>query len=109
LRALETERGFGETYNVGSGESRSILSVAVDLARVMGRPAIGPQVVGKYRAGDIRHCFADIRKSGAELGFVPEVPFEAGLAELAEWLADQAAEDGVERATAELESRGLVA
>jgi dTDP-L-rhamnose 4-epimerase len=109
LLALEAEHGFGESYNVGSGESRSILSVAADLARVMERPGLDPQVTGKYRAGDIRHCFADIDKSRAALRFVPKVRFEAGLAELAEWLADQAAEDGVERATAELESRGLVA
>jgi len=109
LLALEADRGFGEAYNVGSGESRSILSVAHDLARVMGRAEIAAQVVGKYRAGDIRHCFADISKSRAELGFVPQVKFAAGLAELADWLAGQVAEDRVERATAELESRGLVA
>jgi dTDP-L-rhamnose 4-epimerase len=109
LLALEAERGSGETYNVGSGESRSILSVAAELARVMDRAAVVPQVVGKYRAGDIRHCFADVGKGRAGLGFVPKVRFEAGLAELAEWLAGQVAEDHVERATAELESRGLVA
>jgi len=109
LLALEANRGFGETYNVGSGESRSVLSVAADLTRVMQRPGIDPQVVGKYRAGDIRHCFADIGKSRAQLGFIPQIRFEAGLAELAEWLSGQVAEDGIERATAELESRGLVA
>ena len=109
LLALEADRGAFETYNVGSGESRSILSVANDLARVMGRANIGPQITGKYRMGDIRHCFADIEKSRATLGFAPQVPFKSGLAELAEWLAGQVAEDRVERATAELESRGLVA
>src|SRR5213078_24521 len=37
LLALEADRGAFETYNIGSGDSRSILSVAADLARVMNR------------------------------------------------------------------------
>jgi dTDP-L-rhamnose 4-epimerase len=109
LMALQSGRGIGQTFNVGSGQSRSILSIAEDLARVMRRNDITPHVVGKYRAGDIRHCFADIGKIQRELGFAPQVEFRAGLEELAEWLSEQVAEDGVERATAELESRGLVA
>jgi dTDP-L-rhamnose 4-epimerase len=109
LLSLQTPQLTDEVFNIGSGESRSILSVATNLARVVGRPHLAPEVTGKYRAGDIRHCFADIRKSREQLGFSPEVDFEAGLQELAEWLADQQAEDSVEAATRELESRGLVA
>lgn len=107
--ALEKREITGEVFNIGSGEPRTILSIAHDLAGVMGRPDISPHVIGKYRAGDIRHCFADIRKSRAQLGFAPQVAFADGLAELADWLSDQAAEDSVERATRELEARGLVA
>jgi dTDP-L-rhamnose 4-epimerase len=107
LLAMESERCG--VFNIGSGISRSILSIADDLARVMGCEAIRPRVVGKYRAGDIRHCFADISKAKTELGFVPVVSFEDGLQDLAEWLADCLAEDRVESATAELEARGLVA
>ena len=92
---------------LGLGEAGS--AIATDLARVVGHPHLAPEVTGKYRAGDIRHCSADIRKSREQLGFSPEVDFEAGLQELAEWLADQQAEDSVEAATRELESRGLVA
>src|SRR5437764_736050 len=61
LRALEAPRIAGEVFNIGSGESRTIVSVATDLARVIGRPYLTPQLTGKFRAGDIRHCFADIR------------------------------------------------
>lgn len=108
LLALETKQGVGEVYNVGSGQSRSILSVANDLASVMGVSQITPQIAGKYRMGDIRHCFADIGKSQAGLGFAPHVDFRDGLEELAEWLGSQVAIDAVDRATAELASRGLV-
>jgi dTDP-L-rhamnose 4-epimerase len=96
-------------FNVGSGQSRNILSIAADLARVLGVSQLVPSVTGKYRAGDIRHCFADISLSQSQLGYAPQVRFEDGLAELAEWLAGQVAVDSVDRATAELETRGLVA
>ncbi|MBI5264705.1 MAG: NAD-dependent epimerase/dehydratase family protein [Bradyrhizobium sp.] len=108
LLALETEYA-NEVFNVGSGTSRTIISVARDLARVMGRPDIAPAVTGKYRAGDIRHCFADLEKSRTLLGFEPRVRFEEGLDELANYLADQIADDQVEQATDELLRRGLVA
>jgi dTDP-L-rhamnose 4-epimerase len=109
LLALETPGTAGCVFNVGSGQSRTILSIASDLADIMGKPEIRPCVVGKYRAGDIRHCFADIALSRAELGYAPQIDFRAGLEELAEWLSGQAAEDHFDRATAELEKRGLVA
>jgi dTDP-L-rhamnose 4-epimerase len=107
--AYETQRGIGRTYNVGSGQSRTILSIAEDLARVIGKPEIKPHVTGKYRVGDIRHCFADISLARSELGYAPSVNFDEGLAELAEWLSGQVAEDKIDSATAELERRGLVA
>ena len=109
LLALQTKAAIGGAYNIASGESRTIFSVAEDLARVMGRSEIKPCVTGKYRAGDIRHCFADIARSRAELGFDPKVRFREGLAELAKWLAGQSAIDRSEAATTELASRGLVA
>jgi dTDP-L-rhamnose 4-epimerase len=107
--ALETERGVGCIYNVGSGQGRSILSIAEDLASIIGLSQIVAHVTGKYRAGDIRHCFADIGLSQRELHFTPRVAFKEGLAELAEWLSEQIAHDEIDRATAELERRGLVA
>src|SRR5579883_369072 len=109
LLALQTRRGIGEVFNIGSGESRTILSIANELALVVGRPALAQQVTGKYRQGNIRHCVADISRSKAQLGFAPQANFQDKLEELAEWLTGQVAEDSVEAATAELESRGLVA
>jgi dTDP-L-rhamnose 4-epimerase len=59
--------------------------------------------------GDIRHCIADISKIRAELGYKPRKDFSSGLAELAEWVAEQEAHDRVHEARRELEARGLVA
>jgi dTDP-L-rhamnose 4-epimerase len=107
--ALESPRAPGRVFNVGSGQSRTVLDIAQRMARVMGRQEIAPHVTGKYRAGDIRHCFADITLARELLGFAPAVQFDDGLAELVEWLMQQHATDAVEKATNELSRRGLVA
>jgi dTDP-L-rhamnose 4-epimerase len=66
-----------------------------------------PEIPGKFRAGDIRHCFADVTLAREALGFEAEVPLEQGLAELGAWLEGQPAADRLEEATAELDRRGL--
>jgi dTDP-L-rhamnose 4-epimerase len=74
----------------------------------MNRP-MSPEIAGKARIGDIRHCIADISKIREELGYEPKKDFSEGLAELAEWVAKQEAKDLVQEARKELEARGLVA
>lgn len=106
--ALALPQAQGEVFNIGSGHDRSVTEVAQELARAMGRNDIEPEVVGKGRIGDIRHCFCDGSKSEERLGFTARKDFQTGLAELAEWVAVQTADDRVEQARAELESRGLV-
>jgi dTDP-L-rhamnose 4-epimerase len=107
--ALELPEAAGEVFNIGSGNDRSVTEVATALAAAMGRPDIAPEIVGKSRAGDIRHCFCDTRKAEERLGFRAVKDFGEGLAELAEWVAEQTADDRVEHARSELEARGLVA
>jgi dTDP-L-rhamnose 4-epimerase len=98
----------GETLNIGSGHDRSVAEIALELARAMGRNRIEPEIVGKARTGDIRHCFCDTRRAAEVLGFEARQDFSAGLAGLAEWVARQTADDRADQARAELESRGLV-
>jgi dTDP-L-rhamnose 4-epimerase len=104
--ALEQAGADGQAVNVGSGRSASVLEIAETLARLLGK-GIEPELPGKFRAGDIRHCFADVTRAREALGFEAEVPFEQGLAELAEWLEGQAATDRFDEAAAELNRRGL--
>ena len=104
--ALETPEADGEVINVGSGNQYTIVEIAEELAKVMGKD-IPAQLSGKYRVGDIRHCFADLTKAKTLLGYEPQVSFEDGLRELAEWLEGQIAVDSVNKAAEELALRGL--
>lgn len=104
--ALDAPRAPGQAFNVGSGHSYSVLEIATMMSAVLGK-AIEADVCGKYRVGDIRHCFADITLAREVLGYAPAVPLEDGLMELAEWLEGQAADDRVDAASRELAARGL--
>ena len=111
LLAVERPDAVGRVFNVGSGQARCILDVATDMASALGQP-LQPEVTGKYRVGDIRHCFADISLARDQLGYRPGVSFEEGIRELAEFLKEQAsggavAADRVHEARRELDSRGL--
>lgn len=105
--ALEVPEAAGHVFNVGSGRSYTVLEVARRLAAVLGREDVEPDVTGRYRVGDIRHCFADATRAREVLGFTPRVGFDEGLAELADWLAGQIAHDRIGEASAELSARGL--
>jgi dTDP-L-rhamnose 4-epimerase len=96
----------GEVVNIGSGRPRTVLEVAMRMHHVLGRGA-APEVTGRYRMGDVRHCFADIDKARRVLRYEPSVSFDLGLAELATWLEGQVARDRAPEARAELEARGL--
>lgn len=104
--AMERSEADGEALNVGSGQSMSVLEVAAAMSKVLGKN-IPPQVTGRYRVGDIRHCFADIRKAERLLGFRPAISFADGIAELGRYLATEAADDRAAEAHAELAARGL--
>ncbi|HEX9978985.1 MAG TPA: SDR family NAD(P)-dependent oxidoreductase [Flavobacterium sp.] len=104
--ALESQKANGEVFNIGSGNQYTVSEIADKLANVMQKD-IAPEVSGKYRVGDIRHCFADLTKAREVLGFEPRIKFEDGLRELAGWLEGQIAVDSVSQANQELALRGL--
>ena len=105
--ALEISEANYDVFNVGSGHAYTINEIAAQLSEILNKEDIIPEVCGKYRVGDIRHCFADISKTRAVLGYEPKVTLEQGLVELAEWLEGQTAEDKVAEARKELAARGL--
>lgn len=109
ILALEKPEARDAVFNIGSGRAWSILEVARKFAEALGCTQLAPEVSGRYRAGDIRNCFADIGRARRVLGFEPRIPLERGLIELGAWLAGRVSDDRTEIAERELRSRGLVA
>lgn len=107
--ALVHPEATGEVFNIGSGMDRNVREVAQSIARALHRNDLEPEIAGKARIGDIRHCFCDGSKAAEKLGFRAYKDFDEGVAELAEWVASQTANDRVDEARAELEAKGLVA
>ena len=85
----------------------TVREISEKLALALGRNDAEPEITGKFRAGDIRHCFADIGEARRLLGYTPRISLEEGLKELTRWLSDQPAEDRFEEARVELARRGL--
>jgi dTDP-L-rhamnose 4-epimerase len=107
VAALETGGADDRAVNLGTGVPRSVLDVATELARGLGKEHLQPEIVNKFRAGDIRHCVADISLARETLGFEPKVAFADGMQELLGWVATQQATDSVDAAAGQLEAAGL--
>ena len=104
--ALDSDGADGRTVNVGTGIPTSVVGVAHVIGEGLGKE-IEPEIRNEFRAGDIRHCYADPRLAEELLGFRAEIPFEAGMRELLSWLEGQEAADSVDAAREALVARGL--
>lgn len=104
--AMEKPAANGQVFNVGTGRPIAVKDVARLLAKLYG-VEIGPEICGKFRKGDVRHCYPDIGKARRLLGYEPRVTFDAGMRELIEWSRQAEAKDRFEQAACELKKRGL--
>ena len=101
-------RGEGtHVLNVGTGRPLTVLQVAEALTRSLGKD-LKPQLLRKYRAGDVRHCFADPARARTVLGFEAKRRFEDGVPGLVAWCREQRPADTVDLSLGELDKRGLV-
>jgi dTDP-L-rhamnose 4-epimerase len=107
LLALEKDDANYTALNVGTGRPISIRQIFQMLASNLGKD-VEPEIVGKYREGDIRHCVADISLIKSKLGYRPQVTLEDGIPQLIDWVREQQAINDSKRATAELEKHELV-
>jgi dTDP-L-rhamnose 4-epimerase len=108
LLAMEKTSADGLVLNIGSGQPITISDIARELASALDTD-VSVEITNKYRAGDIRHCFADITSAALVLGYKPRVPLADGLRELGGWLKEQLATDRVDEAMKRLAVHGLVA
>jgi dTDP-L-rhamnose 4-epimerase len=103
---MEVPEATGRVFNVGSGQHYSVHTIAGRLAAVLGKERIQPIITGRYRVGDVRHCFADITLARQVLGYEPQVGLDDGLQQFAAWVESQISVDSYAEAYAELEARG---
>lgn len=106
--AMDSPDAAGQVLNIGSGRVYTIEQVAHMLSEAMGVGHLTPEIIDKARAGDIRHCFADISLARERIDYQPTRHLEASLGELAEWITRSTARDRGEHAKRELEAHGLV-
>lgn len=105
--ALERPLTGFHAINVGAGEPTSVMQVAQTLRDLLGSTST-LKVSGDFRAGDIRHCYADLSRADALLGFAPSLSVDQGLARFCEWVQTQPIlEDRSEKAMNELAKLGL--
>src|SRR6266852_5507046 len=99
-----------QVFNVGTGRPTSVLRVAELLAEELGWSGAF-EITGKFRAGDIRHCFADTTRIRQLIGYEPRRGFQDGVGELVAWVRAQQAAPGREQsneAAQQLAAHGLV-
>jgi dTDP-L-rhamnose 4-epimerase len=106
LLALRSDEANGRVFNVGSGQPVSIAELASMLCEIAGFGG-APEITGRYRKGDIRHCFADIAAMRA-IGFAPRVALRDGLRELYAWSVEQEIAASQAATDAELERHKLL-
>lgn len=105
--AMERPEAAGHVLNVGSGRSYTVRRVAELLAKAMGSE-LAPEILNKARSGDVRHCFADISRARALLGYEPAYFLEDSLDEFVAWVRSEQASDLSDEMKRQLETRGLV-
>jgi dTDP-L-rhamnose 4-epimerase len=109
ILAMRSSNANYEVFNIGTGKSINILEIAQILVNLYNKDKeLEPEITNKYRAGDIRHSFADITKIKNKLGYKPKVDFEEGMKELVDWGEKEEAVDKFDEAHEELLRRGLV-
>lgn len=105
LLVLKSKEADYKSFNVGTGKPTSILEIANLLIKLYGK-RVSPKIVGKYRIGDIRHCYADA-SSIKKLGFKPGVELSEGLKDLVAWASREKSKDKSAIADKELDKMNL--
>ena len=108
ILGIEKEQANGEVFNVGSGVATTVIEVAESLKKFFDSN-ISISISGKYRLGDIRHNYADLKKAKNLLGFTPKYNFQKGISEFVNWVKTQEVmEDKYEKSVQELKDKGLM-
>lgn len=107
ILGLEVPQANGHVFNIGTGVTTDVLTVAKTLCDKYG-VHVPIQVSGNYRLGDIRHNYADISLARTILDFEPKWSFSDGIAQFCKWVNTQEIqEDKYEASIEEMKNKGL--
>jgi dTDP-L-rhamnose 4-epimerase len=99
ILCLEKFNGI-DSFNVGSGNSTSILKIAETLIKLY-RSNVEPKITEDFRLGDVRHASGDVSRIKKKLGFTSRTSLQEGFKKLIEWSETQEALDKFEEAEKE--------
>jgi dTDP-L-rhamnose 4-epimerase len=107
ILGLKKTKANYEIFNVGSGRSNDVLTVAYALRNYY-NSSVNIHISGNYRIGDIRHNYADISKIKKFLNYEPKISFNEGLKNLCNWVDQQEVQkDKYQESIEELSKKGL--
>lgn len=73
-------------WNLGGSEPVTLSALIETVGRVVGRPPVVRR--REPQPGDVERTFADLRRSGAELGYSPQTRLEDGIRRQWEWMRE---------------------
>lgn len=108
LLGLEKEEANGQVFNVGTGVSIDVLTIAKLLIENY-HIDVPLNISGNFRLGDIRHNYADLSKISTLLAYKPLYHFEEGLRKFCQWVITQSImENSYEASINEMRAKGLL-
>lgn len=85
----ENEEAANQIYNVAVGDRTELVELYAAIRELLSQRyphiADAAPIFRDFRAGDVRHSLADIRKAISLLGYCPSHHIKEGLAEAQEW------------------------
>lgn len=107
ILGMEVPEISGKVFNVGTGNSTSVLTVANALCEKYGTQ-VPISISGNFRLGDVRHNYADISFARSVLGYNPKWKFEDGIEKFCEWVNSQkVCDDRYEVSIEEMKAKGI--
>ncbi|HVT90909.1 MAG TPA: GDP-mannose 4,6-dehydratase [Tepidisphaeraceae bacterium] len=83
MSSIDRCKGY-RVYNLGGSHPVTLSMLVTEIEKAVGKKAIIDQ--RPTQPGDVERTYADLKRSGAELGYGPKVSLAEGLAQFVNWL-----------------------
>ena len=108
ILCTEMDEANNKIFNVGSGNPVSVINIADKLIKAYNSNTKF-KITGKFRLGDIRHNYADLRYITSTLGYEPKVSIDEGIQNFTRWVSSQKIQKDLhEISMQEMKKKGLL-